>query len=192
MRTEKLRPCSRFTSRAYFAQIVAQLQRRVAGALGVVLVGDRRAEQRHDAVAGVLVDGALEAMHALREDAEEPRRRMVCHCSGSTLLGECHRALHVGEEHRDLLALAFEGGLATVGFCRRGAWECRKRGAGGALAVSLQLVAWSSATPGTCDRTWRWAGCRRRTSGTRLPAVRCTLHRRASRQGSRFGTWGTS
>ena len=28
---------------------------------------------------------------------------------GVELLGEIHRALHVGEEHGDLLALAFEG-----------------------------------------------------------------------------------
>ena len=52
-------------------QRVAQVQRRVAGALRVILVRDRRAEERHDAVAGVLIDRALEAMHAFREDREE-------------------------------------------------------------------------------------------------------------------------
>jgi hypothetical protein len=35
----------------------------VDGALGVVLVGDGRAEQRHDAVAEELVDRALEAVN---------------------------------------------------------------------------------------------------------------------------------
>jgi hypothetical protein len=64
--------------------LVAEIQRRPARALRVVLVGDRRAEERHDAVAGELVDGALEAVDALGEEAEEavedrvpllPRRR---------------------------------------------------------------------------------------------------------------------
>ena len=76
----------------------------------MILVRDRRAEERHDAVAGELVDEALEALDALGEDREEalhdaaPLLRVE-------LLGELHRALHVGEEHRHLLALAFEGGL---------------------------------------------------------------------------------
>jgi len=35
------------------AQAVEQVQGRIGGAAGVVLVRDRRAEQRHDAVAGV-------------------------------------------------------------------------------------------------------------------------------------------
>ena len=60
-------------------------------------------------------DGALEAVHALGEDREEaiedrvPRFRVE-------LLGQLHRALHVGEQHGDLLALAFEGGLGLQDF----------------------------------------------------------------------------
>ena len=53
------------------AHRVAQVQRGVAGALRVVLMRDRRAEERHDAVAGVLVHGAFEALHAVGEDREE-------------------------------------------------------------------------------------------------------------------------
>ena len=37
----------------------------------MVLVGNGRAEQRHDTVAGVLVDRALEAVDALGENLEE-------------------------------------------------------------------------------------------------------------------------
>ena len=48
-----------------------EVKRRVAGAPGVVLVGDRGAEKGHDAVAGELVDGALEPVDALTEDGEE-------------------------------------------------------------------------------------------------------------------------
>ena len=84
------------------------LQRRIAGAHGVVLVGQRRAEQRHDPVAHHLVDGALVAVdglhHALEHRVEElPRLLRV------PIGEELHRALQVGEEDRDLLALAFEG-----------------------------------------------------------------------------------
>ena len=50
------------------AKLFPQMQRRVAGAACVVLVGDRCAEDRHDAVAGKLVDCPLEAVHAVGED----------------------------------------------------------------------------------------------------------------------------
>jgi len=79
--------------------LVAEVQRRIAGALCVVLVRDRRPEERHDAVARELVDEALEALDAFRQDAEEalhdlrPRFRVE-------LLCKLHRALHVGEHHR--------------------------------------------------------------------------------------------
>jgi hypothetical protein len=53
------------------AELVAQAQRRVAGALRVVFVGYGRSEERHDAVAGVLVDRALEPVYALGQDFEE-------------------------------------------------------------------------------------------------------------------------
>ena len=91
-------------------ELVAQMQRRVARPLGVVLVGDRRTEERHDPVAGVLVDRALEAVDAVRQDLEEAVQDPVP-LLGVDLLGQLHRALHVGEEHGDLLALAFQGGL---------------------------------------------------------------------------------
>jgi hypothetical protein len=38
--------------------------------LGVVLVGDGRSEESHDAVAGELIDGALVAVDRLREALE--------------------------------------------------------------------------------------------------------------------------
>ena len=88
--------------------LVAEMERRPAGALGVVLVRDRGAEERHDAVPGVLVHRPLEAMHALGEDLEEAVHDPVP-VLGVELLGELHRPLHVGEEDRHLLALALEG-----------------------------------------------------------------------------------
>src|SRR5690606_40254648 len=59
-----------------------ELERREAGTLGVVLVRDRRAEERHRAVARVLIDGALEAVHGVRSEEHtselQSRENLVC------------------------------------------------------------------------------------------------------------------
>ena len=85
-------------------------QRGVARPHRVILVGDRRAEQRHDPVAHDLVDGALVAMdglhHAFEHGIEE-----LAGLLGVAVGEQLHRALEVGEEHGDLLALALEGAL---------------------------------------------------------------------------------
>ena len=84
-------------------------ERRVARPHGVVLVGERRAEERHDPVAHDLVDGALVAVdglhHPLEHGVEELARLL-----GVAVGEQLHRALEVGEEHGDLLALALERG----------------------------------------------------------------------------------
>jgi hypothetical protein len=84
------------------------MERCVAGALRVVFMGDRRAEDRHDPVAGELIDGALETVNTLGEDREETVQDLVP-LFRIDLLGEIHRALDVGEKDGDLLPLAFEG-----------------------------------------------------------------------------------
>ena len=85
-------------------------ERGVARAHRVVLVGERRAEQRHDPVAHHLVDGALVAVdglhHPLEHGVEELARLL-----GIAVGEQLHRALEVGEEHGDLLALALERAL---------------------------------------------------------------------------------
>jgi hypothetical protein len=76
----------------------------------MVLVGHGRAEERHDAVAHDLVHGPLVAMDGLHHPLEhgvEQLARLLRVPVGE----ELHRALEVGEEDRDLLALAFERGL---------------------------------------------------------------------------------
>ena len=86
------------------------VERRIAGSHRMVLVGERRAEEGHDPVAHDLVDRALVAVDGLHhplEDGVEELARLL----GVAVGEELHRALQVGEEHRDLLALAFEGGL---------------------------------------------------------------------------------
>ncbi len=103
-------PCERKTPVRVPRDRLLHPERRVAGAHRVVLVGERRAEERHDPVAHHLVDGALVAMdglhHALEDGVEELARLL-----GVAVGEQLHRALEVGEEDRDLLALALQGGL---------------------------------------------------------------------------------
>jgi hypothetical protein len=85
-------------------QAIAEEQRRVAGTGGVILVCDGGSEEHHRAVAGELVDRAVEAVHALGDERVEPVHqrtpRLVVDAPG-----ELHRALHVDEHDGDLLAL---------------------------------------------------------------------------------------
>ena len=73
----------------------------------MVFMGQRRSEQRHNAVTHDLVHGALIAVHgfyhAFQHRVEELPRLL-----GVAVGEELQRALHVGEQHRDLLALAFQ------------------------------------------------------------------------------------
>ncbi len=79
----------------------------IAGPHGVVLVGERRAEERHDPVAHHLVDGALVVVDGLHH-ALEHRIEELAGLFGVAVGEQLHGALEVGEEDGDLLALAFE------------------------------------------------------------------------------------
>ena len=83
-------------------------ERGVAGAHGMVLVGQGGPEERHDAVPHDLIDRALVAVdrlhHPLEHGVEEVSRLF-----GIAIGEDLHRALEVGEEHGHLLALAFQG-----------------------------------------------------------------------------------
>ena len=81
----------------------------VAGAHRVVLMRQRCPKQGHDAVAHHLVDGAFVLVHG-RHHAVEHRIEQVPRLLGVALGQQLHGALEVGKEHRDLLALAFQGG----------------------------------------------------------------------------------
>jgi hypothetical protein len=91
------------------AKILLEGERGVTGSLRMILVCDRCTEQRHDPVAGILVDGTFEAVDSIGQDREEAIHDLVPFL-GIDLLGEVHRPLHVGEQDRHLLALPFEGG----------------------------------------------------------------------------------
>jgi hypothetical protein len=76
----------------------------------VILVSERGAEEGHDPVAHDLVHRALVAvdrLHHVLEDGVKELPRLLRVAIGKQL----HRALKIGEEDRDLLALALEGGL---------------------------------------------------------------------------------
>ena len=80
-------------------------QRRVAGAHGVILVGERRAEEGHDAVAHHLVHRALVAVDGVHHVFEEGIEQLL-RLLGIAVGEQLHRALEVGEEDGDVLALA--------------------------------------------------------------------------------------
>ena len=81
-------------------QRVLHPQRRAHGPLGVVLVGDRRAEQGDDGVAEQLVDAAAERLD-VGDEALEARLDEALHPLGVEVLGERRVADEVGEEHGD-------------------------------------------------------------------------------------------
>ena len=80
----------------------------IAGPHRMVFMRDRRAEQRHDAIAHDLIHGPLVAVHgchhAFQDRVEELPRFL-----GVAVGQQLHRAFEVGKEHRHLLALAFQG-----------------------------------------------------------------------------------
>ena len=92
-------------------------ERGVAGAHRVVLVGERRAEQGHDAVAQHLVDHAFVAVHRLHHGADR-RIEQLMDALGVATSDQLERTLDVGEQHGDLLALALDrapGGADALG-----------------------------------------------------------------------------
>ena len=120
-------PCARKTASAYRGDGLLHPQGRVAGPHGVVLVGERRAEQRHDPIAHDLVDGALVAVHGLHHPFQHGIEQLA-RLLGVAIGEQFHRALEVGEEHGDLLALALQGGLGGEDLLGEVLWGVRLRG----------------------------------------------------------------
>ena len=82
-----------------------------------VFVRNGGAEQRHHAIASVLVDGALEAVHLRREEGEAVVHDLVHHF-GIEVSGQGHEARRIGEEYRDLLAFPFQRAAGGENFFR--------------------------------------------------------------------------
>ena len=72
-----------------------------------VFLGHGRTKQGHDAIAGVLVDGALEAVHLGGEQSKAVVHDLVHHFRVK-VPGQGHEAGRLGEQHRDLLAFPFQ------------------------------------------------------------------------------------
>ena len=102
-------------------------ERRVAGAQGVILLGERRTEERHDSVAHHLVDRALvpvDGFHHQLEDGVQELARFL----GIAIRQQLQRPLQIGEQHGHLLSLALERRWATRGSCPPGTAACRRPG----------------------------------------------------------------
>ena len=131
-------------------------ERRVASAHGVILVGQRRAEEGHDPVAHDLVHGALVAVDSFHHPLED-RIEQLPRLLGIAVGEQLHRALEISEEHGHLLPFAFEralGGQDSLGEVLGGIGpgrgerirRCAERS--GALAAELVLGGIGCATGG--------------------------------------------
>jgi hypothetical protein len=76
----------------------------------VVFAGEGRAEERHDSVAHDLIHRALVAVDRLHNPLQDGVEELPS-LLGVAVGEQLHRALQIGEEDRDLLPLAFQGGL---------------------------------------------------------------------------------
>ncbi len=127
--------------RAQPRERVTNGERGVDGAVRRILVGDRCAEERHDAVAGELDDDALDAVD-LPRDERDVFLEEVAILLGIERLGDRGRAYQVAEHDGDELPLAGDGPLTGADLRREGGGnrigQCRRRGVGstGALAVA--------------------------------------------------------
>ena len=84
--------------------------------LGIILVRDRRAEQRHDFVADEFVDHAFVLLHD-RHQRLKAGVHQLAHFLGIFLFRQRGEAGNVGENDRDQLAFVF----------RRLFFDCRRR-----------------------------------------------------------------
>ncbi len=109
MRTAKLRCLVLPEIGGERGQLFLQVKCGKAGALRVILMSDRRSEERHDPVPRVLVDGPFEPMHSGGQGLEETIEHLVPGL-GADALRERLRPFHIGEEHRHLLAFSLERG----------------------------------------------------------------------------------
>jgi hypothetical protein len=83
-------------------------QSRIAGAQGVVLMGNGSTEQGHNAIAQHLVHRALEAVHRVHHVVQR-RVEELLGGFGVETANQLGRVFEVGKQHGHLLALACQG-----------------------------------------------------------------------------------
>ena len=103
-----------------------QGQGRIAGAQGVVLVGNGRAKQGHNAIAEHLIDRALEAVHGLHHQADGWVQELLGRFRIKTF-DELGRVLDVSKEDGDLFAFAFQGRAGGEDFVGQVGWRVGQR-----------------------------------------------------------------
>jgi hypothetical protein len=119
-------PKRRWTASPYPARSVWIARAAWSARIALVLVGDRRAEEGHDAVARELIDRALVAMHGAGEELEAAVHDRVDDL-GIEALRQRAEPHDIGEEHRDLLALALEGSLGREDLLGEMPWRISVR-----------------------------------------------------------------
>ena len=155
---------------------------RIERALRMVLVRDRRAEQREDAVAGALHDVAVVAADRVDHQLErriDDRARLF----GIEVLFEFGRALDIGEQRGDRLALAFEvfsGGRVSYPNRRIVRFPC---GRSWSLHERAQRIR---------HRNSRRARSRRRIAGTSVREARRISRRICALRDFQLRTWRNS
>src|SRR5215216_2469693 len=81
----------------------------VTSAHGMILMGDRRAEEGQDAVAHDPVNGTLVAVNCLNHAVEHRIEELLCSFRVA-VRKDLHRVLDIGEQYGDLFALTLDGG----------------------------------------------------------------------------------
>jgi hypothetical protein len=114
------------------------VQRRRTCAKCVVLQGDWRTENRHDAVAGELIDHAAPALHHPCGPSDQLGHDLAPSLS-THRRRDIHRMHHIGEQHRHLLVLSRFGGGRY----------------GGAALVAEFRVRWQFGTAGSARQPRR-------------------------------------
>ena len=90
----------------------------VAGAQGVIFMRQRRAEQRHDAVAQNLIDGPFVAVHRIHHDMQD-RIEILSHLFRIELFHHAGRTADVGEQYGHVFALPFDKAPRRQNFFRQ-------------------------------------------------------------------------
>ena len=78
-------------------------------------MGNRRAEQCHNAIAGVLINGPFKTMNPGSQDLKKIIQNIVP-VFGIDLLGQFHRSFDIGKKYCDLFVFSLQGAAAGQNF----------------------------------------------------------------------------
>ncbi len=122
---------TRLDARAERADNLDQIEPGSHGALGIVLLGDRRAPHGHHGIADELLDGAAVTADDLAREVEVAAER-VAHILRVALLGKRREADEIGEEDADQASFSHWLGhcRGTAAAIARGRHARRRRSAG--------------------------------------------------------------